>query len=470
MRRTGQLGLVVAFAALATAAHAQRLSVQPVAGLPGDTVEVAVSFDSEGMTLPSFFNDLRSDPLTAVIEQGEPPKPNCMLVVDSEEIFAEFTCLLTCRFEPQCEARFPANDPRLNRCVRLRAVIISTVAGVSIPDGLAYRCSYLIDPEAPLGNYLLRLTGSIPGDDGTIAVTGPSPTPTETPTPEPTATETPTPTATPLPTMAVRVRGGGVRPGTNATIVVELFDHEDRIADLQFELRFDEAVFNLAGISSSCTLDARIADRSFAVNPPMGMQPPRFALSDTINVQPLGSGRLFQCAVPVRANAPVGPSQILFGALLPGDTAGNTVPGVAAIAGEVLVDPNIPLPTETPTPTPTETPTITPTPTETATETPSPTPTDTDTPTPTETPTQTPTPTLVPCAGDCNADGTVLINELVQIARIVVGEAESAACPAADRDRDGAASVDELLAAVGNALDGCRPPAVASRESEAGAP
>jgi len=54
----------------------------------------------------------------------------------------------------------------------------------------------------------------------------------------------------------------------------------------------------------------------------------------------------------------------------------------------------------------------------------------------------------------------VTVDEIVRAVNIALGTEVLAQCPAADRDGDGAITVDEILAAVAHALTGC--PQVAS--------
>ncbi|MGD9763801.1 MAG: hypothetical protein AB7V27_08825 [Candidatus Binatia bacterium] len=61
------------------------------------------------------------------------------------------------------------------------------------------------------------------------------------------------------------------------------------------------------------------------------------------------------------------------------------------------------------------------------------------------------------CAGDCDADGTVAINELVGGVAIALGSAAVNSCSAFDTDGSGAVTVAELVAAVAAALTGCSP-------------
>jgi len=59
------------------------------------------------------------------------------------------------------------------------------------------------------------------------------------------------------------------------------------------------------------------------------------------------------------------------------------------------------------------------------------------------------------CAGDCNSDGVVTIDEVLGAARVAIGSADFSACGAADVNGDHLISVNEILTAVANALGGC---------------
>ena len=78
-------------------------------------------------------------------------------------------------------------------------------------------------------------------------------------------------------------------------------------------------------------------------------------------------------------------------------------------------------------------------------------------PTFTRTPTQTvpPTSTPKPCAGDCNNDGTVTVDEILTMVNIALGNTSVTTCEAGDPNHDGQITVDEILTAVNNALNGC---------------
>jgi hypothetical protein len=62
------------------------------------------------------------------------------------------------------------------------------------------------------------------------------------------------------------------------------------------------------------------------------------------------------------------------------------------------------------------------------------------------------------CAGDCDADGRVAVAELVTGVRMALGDAAPTACPAMDGNRRSGVQVDDLVAAVNYALNGCPPP------------
>lgn len=87
------------------------------------------------------------------------------------------------------------------------------------------------------------------------------------------------------------------------------------------------------------------------------------------------------------------------------------------------------------------------------TATPSPSPSVTPSATPTLT--STPTPTRPACAGDCDGDGGVTIDELIAAVRIALGDAPASRCTAVDTDASGTVEIGELIAAVTRSLSGC---------------
>jgi len=59
------------------------------------------------------------------------------------------------------------------------------------------------------------------------------------------------------------------------------------------------------------------------------------------------------------------------------------------------------------------------------------------------------------CAGDCNSDGAVAIDELVRGVTLALTDGVPAGCAALDADGDGRVVIAELIAAVAAALNGC---------------
>jgi len=72
-----------------------------------------------------------------------------------------------------------------------------------------------------------------------------------------------------------------------------------------------------------------------------------------------------------------------------------------------------------------------------------------------EKPAPTATNTPGPCAGDCNDDGTVAVDDILTMINIALGNMPVTACGAGDANHDGRITVDEILTAVSNALNGC---------------
>ncbi len=62
------------------------------------------------------------------------------------------------------------------------------------------------------------------------------------------------------------------------------------------------------------------------------------------------------------------------------------------------------------------------------------------------------------CTGDCNADRTVTVDEIVAIVSVALGSDGIDVCHAADANGDGSLTVEELVLAVTSALGGCGAP------------
>ena len=65
-------------------------------------------------------------------------------------------------------------------------------------------------------------------------------------------------------------------------------------------------------------------------------------------------------------------------------------------------------------------------------------------------------PRIVPaqCVGDCNRDGQVTVNELIQMVNIALGTVAVSVCTAGDPNGDGEITVNEIVAGVNFALAG----------------
>jgi hypothetical protein len=61
------------------------------------------------------------------------------------------------------------------------------------------------------------------------------------------------------------------------------------------------------------------------------------------------------------------------------------------------------------------------------------------------------------CTGDCTADGSVTVDELLLMVNVALGNTNVATCVAGDANADGEITIDEILTAVNNTLDGCPP-------------
>ncbi len=59
------------------------------------------------------------------------------------------------------------------------------------------------------------------------------------------------------------------------------------------------------------------------------------------------------------------------------------------------------------------------------------------------------------CAGDCDGDGKVAINELIKGVNIALGNAALDTCSVFDSNGDQRVAINELIRAVNKALNGC---------------
>lgn len=285
------------------------------------------------------------------------------------------------------------------------------------------------------------------------------PTPSDTAAPSPTPSDTPTATSTPTAAIRLRLTVGAVPPGSTALLAIALEDPEGRVSGVTFDVLVPALVFDAVSFARSCALDVRVLQHGVSAtavrDPPSPQDYERVRVVVSEQSTPgmaIGSGPLVACAAPVRHTAPPGSFEIGLDRLFAADVNGTLLLGVGAEPGTLVVDPAVPSTT------PTATPTATVTATATRLASPSATPPPTRTVTPTGSPSATPplTATSPPrCAGDCNGDGSIAINELVQGVAIAIGIQPATTCAAMDTSGDGVVAINELVAAVTNALRGC---------------
>jgi len=59
------------------------------------------------------------------------------------------------------------------------------------------------------------------------------------------------------------------------------------------------------------------------------------------------------------------------------------------------------------------------------------------------------------CVGNCHGSGTVTVDDIITMVNIALGNADISACSAGEADSDRQITLDEILKAVNNALNGC---------------
>ena len=60
------------------------------------------------------------------------------------------------------------------------------------------------------------------------------------------------------------------------------------------------------------------------------------------------------------------------------------------------------------------------------------------------------------CAGDCDEETAVTVNEIITMVNIALGNAALSTCPVGDGNANRAIEINEIIAAVSNALNGCQ--------------
>lgn len=401
-----RVSFIIVFVSLARIALATpvapTLRIGSAEGIPGDevTVTVGVDTDAAGPVL-ELFNELSWDALTPVrkLSNGE---PDCFADIRVVPNFSSFTCI----------------D---ESCASLHAEVLSQ--GQPLADGPVYGCIFVIDPTTPPGEYPLRGGKAMWGDaerqpkeafieDGLIRVFNPTPTPT--------------PTATPTAPVSVGIRANDAPRGSHAELELDFVDRTGRAIDTGFDVVLEDVVFDLEMIGNQCQIDERLGNHLLTVvslgneDVPLGFHRIRFNVVG-VSQRPanIPSGHLATCTVSVRSNAPLGSTPLDLQRVFANDSV-SLIPGIVGIDGSLTVT------------------------------------TDETTATPTTTPTVTPTPMpLLPCAGDCDKNGSINVYEVLLSIRVAQEQEEMASCESIDINRDGLATVDELVISVGNLIDGC---------------
>ncbi len=442
------LAVAVVAAIGASAAHAASISIGSAQGEPGSTLSFDVTLHAAGVSIAT--NDIIFDgvntPIQSVMRCSNNIMQSCTQDGDCPSS-AHCVAVPDCSLGPNI---VPSADPAVLRpfrlqaggcgevgCTTLRATVFEQIP-TTIPDGsVLYRCKVAVPPTAMTGNYPLVVSAvqlvvqREPGEStiiaGTFGTSG--------------AIVVGQPT---LPVAAIRL--GTVMGDSELTATL---DTTGLVAATQNDIEYsvNAPIGATEAGAPDCSVNPALgkADTSFAFLP--GGCIPRMdegatgdchsvraVVISNSNIDPIPDGSmLYSCRVRSFMAAYSAYPLICSGASA-SDPNGNDV-SVRCTNGIVFV------PTPSPTATPTSTATVTGTVTQTATA--------------TATATETATPTPIHCVGDCNADGLVTVDELLNGVSIAVTAEPLDRCPQLDFDRNGAVTVNELVKAVNNALKGC---------------
>jgi hypothetical protein len=213
------------------------------------------------------------------------------------------------------------------------------------------------------------------------------------------------------PTLSVT--GGSGRRGEPVSVVVGLANDSANAAvtaDLDVDFPTDLVSFT-PPVRTNCTIAPRLA----ATHQVGGTVPTDGTLRLAIfargmDIVPLGDGDLATCRFDILPDAMDSPAPLTIAFTLLGNPSGLPLP-VTAADGAIAI---------------------------------------------TDAPNQ-PTPTVVPatCAGDCNGDGEVLVNEVILGVNIALENQPLSVCPVADTDGDGVVLIGEIITAVKHVIGGC---------------
>lgn len=197
-----------------------------------------------------------------------------------------------------------------------------------------------------------------------------------------------------------------------AAVNVNLAESKDEVASVQLDILYDPTRLAIDDPSSACWKSDRLSDQIIVAAAPNSPEPPAglsrlrlFVGSIAAPVGSFGDGTVAGCTFRV-IGGDAGATSLQPERVNVGDARGNTF-RVIADNGSVYV-PADPDPDGGKT-----------------------------------------------CAGDCDGDGRVMGNEITQMVRIMVGDAEMAECTRADADRNGSVFVTDITRAVIHMGLGC---------------
>ncbi|MCX8072085.1 MAG: hypothetical protein N3C12_06515 [Candidatus Binatia bacterium] len=219
------------------------------------------------------------------------------------------------------------------------------------------------------------------------------------------------------------------RPGETVTLKVQYRGEGEAGVAAQFEIGISEVleIGVQAGDGPACRVNPEINRNAtaFAFVPAAcerersgGCEAVRVVVFDFFDRNPLSDGPLVECTAQIDSQAEEGDYAIPLRRVIVADGSGALLPYARAVDGVLHVRADAPEPTATP-----------------------------------PTPKPSPTPTAL-CAGDCNRDGSVTVEEIVAMVVSALGEARPE-CAAADPNNDGMVTIEEVIAAVSMALYGC---------------
>ena len=341
-------------------------------------------------------NDLSFDSGNIPIATRASGKPDCTVNPDIGKEGASFV------FEPVgCSG---------TACTSVRALVISILNTDAIPDGsVLYTCKVNISANAPFVTYPLTVSGVVTSDaiGNQIPATGTNGSLTVNPF---APTMTPTPTATASPIRPVIALGSAMAPPGNQQAEFGVFLHTmgTQVAAAQVDIIFDPStpVATNAGGGPQCTVSSNIhkGGTSFHFQPAncvpgVNCTAVRAIVIAFDNADPISDGAtLFTCTDAVKRTALTQQYVLTCSGAEATDPSAHGLPA-ACTNGSITV--------------------------------------------------------TTPCAGDCNGDGEVTIDELLTGVGIGLGSIPYDQCPAFDADRNHSLTIDELLQGVLDALNGC---------------